>query len=149
MKASIIKGLIGGILATLIVLGISQSINSFNKLQIVERQKEIKVMINDIFAPQSMGQFDKSRKQYEGKLISTAVADKLYKKYSNTLSENDLQRSTEIGVYYSEINSFKKDCYIADVLLYNSGNLEKHIRYKFMFDSKSKVIDDYTLEILG
>lgn len=143
----VISAVIGVVLGVLVAVSTVALVHTLQKSQMVQREHSIKLMMSDIFAPKTMEQFDKSRKEYEGRLISESVANQLYRKYADELTEEDLKRSVEVSVYDSEINSFNKDCYIADLWLYNSGVLEKHIRYKLMFNGK--LIDGYILEILG
>ena len=104
-------------------------------------------MIDDIFAPKTIEQFDNSRNRFEGKLISEEVAQRLYTKYSNELNENDLKRSTKVSVNRTDINFLGESCFIADVYLCRDGVEERHIRYRFTEDSNG-IITDYFLEVL-
>lgn len=141
---SAIIGVIQGILIVAILVLIFDFIGISGDARI---EGDIEDMFTDIFSPETMEQFDTSRQKYEGELITTAVADRLYKKYADELTEEDLQRSIDVEVVKSEVNSFNRDCYIADIWLYRSGALSNHIRYKLMFNGEQ--IDDYILEILG
>lgn len=118
-------------------------IKSNNSIQV---ESGIEQMLQDIFAPKTMEQFDNSRQTYENKLISSSVADAMYVKNNDKLTEQDLKRSIETDIHLSKINSYNRDCYITDMWLYNDGLLEKHVRYKFMYDGE--IIDAYDLEVL-
>lgn len=128
---------------------ISDNITTAIQLQDqIEIEQDIKNMLQDVFAPATMEQFDKSRSTYENKLITTNIANKLYTKYSNELSEEDLKRTAEVSVKYSDINTFDKDCYIADLWIYNEYGLEHYVRYKFMWNKDTEMIEDYILDVL-
>lgn len=130
----------------LVLLGIKCKDN-IQQVQIVQRQKSIKMMLNDIYSPSSMEEFDKSYSKYKNKLISEAVANNLYTKTGEELTELDTRRSSEIGVYYSKLNSFNKDCYIAEVWLYNNGDIINNFKILFMFNGD--IIEDYILEVIS
>lgn len=110
---------------------------------------DLKTVLADVYAPESIEQFNESREKYEGDLLSEYVTDRLYVKRADTLTEADLTRSIEfinVKVSRAENNSVGRDIILITAKL-SGGGTYTLVDFKFYIDNGQVV--DYSTEIKG
>lgn len=114
--------------------------------------KAISKSMTDIFAPESIEQFNESKEINTGTLYTKEIADRLYQSYSETLSESDKSRVAEIATTYSlsENNTSDGTVYKTDIQIsYDKGSISLHY---ILSQNNTGIIDkmeQYTKDIPG